>query len=120
MAQIPQRGNVPTEEAGSPVQVTDTGGGSMPSMPAPDVGGSVGSVPSGVDVRNENAPQIDQLRSQIDSLRQRLQRLQDRPTQDALQSARQEADQIRERAQQAVQVAYRLGIARAIRSLRNS
>lgn len=117
MARI-ETGAATGPDVGARVTEVDPGTDTMPSMPAPDVGGSVGSVPSGVDVRNENAPQIDQLRSQIDNLRQRLDRLQERPTQDALQSARQEADQIRERAEQAVQVAYRLGIARVLKQIR--
>lgn len=106
----------------NPVQVTDANPGGRddtPRMPAPpDVGGSVGDVPSGTDVRNENAPEIDQLRSKIDSLRQRLNRLQNRPTQSELQAARDEADQVRENAERAVQVAYRLGVARVIKAIR--
>lgn len=106
---------------GAPTVVASTPPQEMPSMPAPpDVGGSVGNVPGGVDVRNENAPQIDDLRSRIDSLRNRISQLQQRPTQQTLEQCRQESEQLRSRAEQAVQTAYRLGIARVLRAIRQN
>lgn len=81
-------------------------------------GGNLGNVPSGTDVRNENAPQVDELRSRIDDLRQRLNRLQQRPTQEELNQAQNQAEQVRENAERAVQVAYRLGIKRAVQAIR--
>lgn len=111
----------PSVEAGPAPVVTDISPDTdtTPTMPAPpNVGGSVGDVPQGTDVRNENAPEIDNLRSKIDDLRQRISRLQERPTQSDLQSARSEADEVRENAERAVQVAYRLGVARVIKAIR--
>lgn len=81
-------------------------------------GSNLGNVPSGIDVRNENAAEINELRSRIDDLRQRLNRLQQRPTQEELEQAQNEADQVRENAERAVQVAYRLGIQRAVQAIR--
>lgn len=118
--QRPQTGAISTDERKDPVVAT-TGPGNMTEMPAPpDTGGSVDSAPSGMDVRNESAPEIDSLTSQVESLRTRIQELKKRPTQAKLQQCQDESEQLRNRAEQAVQKAYRLGIARAVRAIRQS
>lgn len=87
----------------------DTGGGSG--------GGSGGSgpslnPPSTIDAATgQDPPEVQQLRSEIQNLQSRIDRLSERPTQSEMQD-------LRDRAGRAVQIAFRLGVQRAVNAIR--
>lgn len=92
------------------------GGGASNGGPNGEANGGgsagIGSVPQSVDtVVNQSAPETNQLQGEIQKLEQRIQKLAQRPGQGEL-------EECRSRARQAVQIAFRLGVQRAINAIR--